>query len=712
MPTSIQTLLKVFDCVALRRTDKYEYQLISETSDWLDAVFTRQQGQLLLTEQDACIFLADFLIDAEEFWDKGAEGTLRSGIWTEERQLNSNQLTHLHLEASAATFDGEKLLIIKNLELYYKEKQATLQKARELESSNEALIKQHDYVKERLDALLQDSRNLQDVLDMVSAAINNANLGVLITDVKMVPTIQNPSLNELFEVDRNAEPSNKSAKILFTLIDQQFPEFERMINTKRNYEGELYWLNTPYFMKWLKLSMHPIRNGKNKVTHWLFLLSDVTRIKHLQQQNQQLALYDRLTELPNRQFFWQMLDNMTSLDAPFYILYIDINRFKYINDVYGHTAGDELLATLTERFSAVIKKKDILARIGGDEFALILYGISDYKECQHVAKELIATASDPITTDTLNEVRISVSLGAASYPSDARAVECLMKYADLAAFHAKNSNKNSICFFSDELQQKVYHRIEMENALRLAIENGEFQLFFQPMLDVQSGEVLKAETLLRWPVGNDRWISPADFIPIAEESGLIIPLGRWVFHQACIYLKRLEDLGFNVRISINLSPKQFNDKRLTEFINDTLKLTQANPKAIELEITEGVLISDFEKMQHSLDNFKNRGISISIDDFGTGYSSLAYLKKLPIDNLKIDRSFVKDVVTDDNDKTIVLAIIAMAHQLRLDVVAEGVETSEQQQFLEHNQCDTIQGFVFSRPSNFEDFCQFLRDKFN
>lgn len=711
MRANSPSILKALNCIAFERIDENIYELTGLNVPWLNYIVEQVEADSRIKSHNMCHFLADFLFDAEAFWAKGEDGSITSGIWTQDSPLGNGEC--IHLEATASLFDNQLLLIVSNCAAHYKEKQNTLQKARELETNNEALLKQHDYIKERLHDVLQGEHGLHNALDVISTTVNNANLGVLVTDLDMAPVIQNAMFDEIFESSHthlNSDVNKSAHNTLFSLIQTQFPEYDRVIQTQTSKEVEIYWVNEPLFMKWLKLSLHPIKNNNEQTTHWLFVVSDITLVKHLQKQNQQLALYDRLTELPNRQFFWQILDNITSLDSPFFVLYLDINRFKYINEVHGHTAGDELLVCLSQRFKSILNKEDILARIGGDEFAVVLYGVSSISACQKMADKLIETACTPVTTQSLKSVSISLCVGAVGYPQNANTSENLMKFADLAAFNAKTSSKNTVSFFSNHLQSEALRKIALENAIREAIENENFQLYFQPMLDVSSGKVLKAETLLRWQHSEDKWISPEEFIPIAEESGLIVPLGKWVFKRACEYLKQLEVFGFDVRISINLSPKQFSDRKLLDFINETLTETQVDPSNIELEITEGVLISDFEKMLSSLESFRQRGITISIDDFGTGYSSLAYLKKLPIDNLKIDRSFIKDLDSDDNDKTIILAIIAMAHQLKLAVVAEGVETNEQQDFLESNRCNTIQGYIFSRPMNFYDFCHFLKQK--
>jgi EAL domain-containing protein (putative c-di-GMP-specific phosphodiesterase class I) len=362
----------------------------------------------------------------------------------------------------------------------------------------------------------------------------------------------------------------------------------------------------------------------------------------------------------------------------------------------------------------------MIAKIGGTEFAVIMeinhlhtqVSSQDKVQCVKFAKEMISASCLPFYLSSGHKCEIGLNVGAAAFPKDTNSAEELMKYADLAVYAAKKKTVSSIEFYSKKLEDASRKRIEMEDALRNAITNQEFELFLQPILDLVSGKIIKAEALIRWHHPNGYLIPPDEFIPLAEQTGLIIPIGKWVIKEACVILNRLSVKHEDIKLSINLSPRQISDRQLFEFIKNSIHKAQVNPQRLELELTEGVLIDNYDKVHYLLDEVRKLGMSVSIDDFGTGYSSLSYLQKLPIDRLKIDRSFIKELNENskDSDGAIILAVIAMAHSLKLEVIAEGVETVLQKDFLKQNNCNVAQGFLFSHPIPCDDFCDLLEDQ--
>lgn len=700
MQQSLIQALGIIDCSILKRIGKNHFEVLHSNTDWFAELVPEAQAKSTFEFSGDSAYLQDFLIDAEEFWQIGNAGQIQSGIWSEQTPERI-----LRLEAIAAVANGERFLVISNLQQEYERQQKTLQVARELLLSNDKILAQHEYVHERLDALLNEKENLQDIQAPIQQAIDNATFGVMIVDASLNPVNQNPAIFDLFELAQN-DTEQHPLDIVLSLFEKQFPEFDRVFATASRWNGELFWHKPPHTSKWLQLAIYPVLDEHKSVKHWLFIVSDVTRLKYLLQTNEKLTLYDGITSLPNRQFFWQSLEQQIKSQKAMYVLYLDVKHFKRVNELHGHRAGDDLLVQITKRIQPLLSQDDMFARVGGDEFAIIHQAASP-EDCKDLASRLISAIEIPFYTESQQKCMVGLNIGAAHFPRDASNAEDLMKFADLAVYEAKKKAKSAIMFYSLELKEASRKRLELEAALRDAIENNQFELFLQPMLNLETGEVIKAEALLRWHLPDGQMAMPDDFIPVAEQCGLIVPIGKWVIARACEMLNVLKRYHDTLKLSVNLSPRQVSDRYLFDFIQSAVEMSDINPALLELELTEGVLVDNYDKVQLLLDEVRNMGISVAIDDFGTGYSSLSYLKSLPIDHLKIDRSFVQDLDTDENDKAIVLAVIAMAHSLKLGVIAEGVENEKQREFLKLNHCDTAQGYLFSKPVPFDQFCEQL-----
>jgi diguanylate cyclase (GGDEF)-like protein len=714
MDASLLTTLGLLDCVIFRRVSTTEFEVMHKAGNWLNELLPETVDAKVFSFEHNSAYLEDFLIDAENLWKTNKDGRIESGLWSE--QL-STQL--IRLEASAVLKDSQCYLIVNKLDAKYRQKQQTLQIARELLLSTDRISAQHDYLHARLEELLNEPNRAVTAKQLVSQALAQTDLAVAILDADLHLLNSNPALRSLFD-NTNIEISLPPDKLLLELFRTQYPECERIFSTASSWTGEIYWLNPPQQGKWLKLSVHPIKNDTQKVQNWLLSVSDVTQVKYLLKRNEKLTHFDALTDLPNRQYFWQQLENKIQQNRPFYLLYLDIKQFKRINELHGHLVGDEVIKDLSKRLNTLTHVNDMIAKIGGTEFAVIMelnhshsqISSQDQVQCIKFAEELIAASCLPFYLSSGLKCEIGLNVGATAFPKDTNSAEELMKYADLAVYAAKKKAVSSIEFYSKELVDASRRRIEMEDALRNAIDKQEFELFLQPMMDLSNGKIIKAEALIRWHHPNGDLISPDEFIPLAEQTGLIIPIGKWVIKEACAILKRLGAQGKEITISINLSPRQVSDRLLFEFIKDSIHKAQINPQHLELELTEGVLIDNYDKAHYLLDEVRKLGISVSIDDFGTGYCSLAYLQKLPIDRLKIDRSFVKEINenSQDSDGAIILAVIAMAHSLKLEVIAEGVETILQKDFLKQHNCNVAQGFLFSRPIPYDDFCKLLEQQ--
>ncbi|WP_078411649.1 putative bifunctional diguanylate cyclase/phosphodiesterase [Priestia abyssalis] len=414
-----------------------------------------------------------------------------------------------------------------------------------------------------------------------------------------------------------------------------------------------------------------------------------------------MAYHDSLTNLPNRRFFEEKLvksiEQVKKHDNKLAVFFFDFDRFKNINDSLGHAFGDVLLCKAAERMLGCLKEKAVISRLGGDEFTIILEEMQHHDEALTLANKIKQTISQPFIINN-QEIHITTSIGISIYPDHGHRAEDLIKYADTAMYCAKETGKNNIQFYTQEMNESVSKKVTLEAALRKAIEKEEFSIYYQPQIHIQSNELIGVEALIRWNVPKLGAVPPAEFIPFAEETGLIVPIGEWVLKTSCQQLKLWHDQGFeSLKLSVNLSSLQFQSENLVELIEEVIEDTRINPAFLELEVTESVAMFNEEQVINQLHELKKRGISIAIDDFGTGYSSLSYLKKFPVDTLKIDQSFIRDVLTNDSDRALVSGIISMAQSMNFKVIAEGVETHQHLSHLVALKCDGAQGYLFSKP---------------
>jgi diguanylate cyclase (GGDEF)-like protein/PAS domain S-box-containing protein len=425
-----------------------------------------------------------------------------------------------------------------------------------------------------------------------------------------------------------------------------------------------------------------------------------------------IATHDSLTDLPNRSLFNERLRHAlhqgTRYSRGIAVMFIDMDRFKVVNDSLGHSAGDRLLQDSANRLAECLRESDTVARLGGDEFVVMIENFTAPKDAIAVAQKVLVSLARPFFVDG-QEFLMSASIGISTFPDDGKDAETLLKNADIAMYRAKDQGRNNYQFYSAQMNKHTFERLAMESSLRRAVERNEFLLHYQPKLDLRTGAIAGVEALVRWQHPDWGMVSPAQFIPLAEETGLIVQIGEWVLKAACEQNKRWRDQGIPpLRVAVNLSARQFAQKTLLSDIAKTIAQSGLTPDCLELEITESLVMTNPEHATETLQKLKAMGISLSIDDFGTGYSSLAYLKRFPIDCVKIDRSFIKDIPTEADDMAITKGVIALGHSLRLKVVAEGVETVEQQDFLRSNSCDEMQGYLFSKPLPAEEMTALLK----
>jgi diguanylate cyclase (GGDEF)-like protein/PAS domain S-box-containing protein len=442
-------------------------------------------------------------------------------------------------------------------------------------------------------------------------------------------------------------------------------------------------------------------------------LQDVTDRRRAEERIRALAYYDTLTGLPNRQLFNEQLQfslgSAQRHNRMVAVVFLDIDRFKRINDTHGHSAGDEVLKQVAERLREGVRDYDAivrhaqdsvgttLARLGGDEF---IFSFSDLQRAEDAAKaanRLLKLLDPPVAVGD-SEIFITASLGIALAPADGSDIETLIKNAESAMYVAKSDGGNGVRFYDNSMNASAFKRLSLENSLRRALERHEFELHYQPQVNIESGQVIGAEALIRWRHPDIGMVSPAEFIPVAEESGLIAAIGDWVMREACRQNRAWQEAGLpDLRVAVNLSARQFRQEQLLREVEAVLRDARLDPKYLELEITEGAVMQHAAESIKTLHAMKEMGLHIAVDDFGTGYSSLSYLRRFPIDLLKIDRSFINEVVQNPDDAAITSTIIAMARSLRLAIVAEGVETVEQLEFLKRNGCQVVQGYLFSKP---------------
>ncbi|WP_372870856.1 putative bifunctional diguanylate cyclase/phosphodiesterase [Shewanella sp.] len=547
-------------------------------------------------------------------------------------------------------------------------------------------------------SLINPMRQIQ----IAKSALGSIDEGIIITDSNGVIIDVNPKFSELTGLSKQTLVDHKFC--LTTILadsDIQSDEIMQAVATNKTWSGEVEINSTSGISVDILLNIYTIIESDPKLNATVFLLRDMTELKAKQHAIEHMAFHDELTGLPNRSNFEHQLNRdiriAKRLNCSLALMFIDLDDFKSVNDSLGHEMGDQLLIEVAQRFSHRIRESDMLARIGGDEFVVIANAFSGQHDYAVLAEELISLASKPVKLDD-RELYVGASIGIALYPDNGSTVSNLLKQADTAMYRAKKQGRNRVCFYSAEQDEKSYARIALEAELRQAIESGSFELHYQPKIDLKTRQYVGFEALLRWKKSEGNYVSPLEFIPFAEERGLIIPIGRWVVKET---LRQLNDwqqrLDANICISFNLSPIQFYDTEFIPFLRNEILTSSLDPGTIEIEITESTLIHNMEYSIQVLTELKQIGLNISIDDFGTGYSSLSYLKLLPIDCLKIDRSFIVEIDHSEKDSAITSTIVSLANSLQLTVVVEGIERQTQVDHLTHMGCTIAQGYLFSKP---------------
>ncbi|MFT3848309.1 MAG: EAL domain-containing protein [Propionivibrio sp.] len=562
-----------------------------------------------------------------------------------------------------------------------------------------------------------ERRRTEEQLKLAFEAIKHSGEGILVTDAEHRILSANPAFEAMtgYRTDEiiGAEPSVIS-------LGESGPEQEVALVMREALATTGYWQGEVWnrrrsgegYPGWLGVSV--VHDADNRPKYYIYIFSDITERKEAQKRIEYLAHHDALTGLPNRLL---LCDRMAQAQAQAHrmqsrvaLMFLDLDRFKTINDSLGHPVGDALLKEIVERLKGCVRESDTISRQGGDEFIILLNDVRDGEAIARVADKIHQRMADPIVlgSHTLNT---SFSIGIAIYPDDGSDFDTLLQKADTAMYHAKEAGRNSHRFFTEQMNRRVVEHLSLETSLRRALDNKEFVLHYQPQMDLGEGRIVGVEALVRWNHPEQGLISPARFIPVAEDSGLIVPLGAWVLSEACRQARAWQDAGLPpIVVAVNLSAVQFRRPDLVNTVINALVLSDLDSQWLELELTESILIQDAEATLDTVRRLKSLGIKLSVDDFGTGYSSLTYLKRFAVDKLKIDQSFVRDLVSDPDDAAIVRAIIQMAHSLKLKTIAEGVESEELANLLRIFHCDEIQGYWLARPMSAEQMEAFLRER--
>lgn len=701
MDIHLLNALGITDCAIFKSTTSL--QCLTPDVSWLHKIVSLDDDDKIKPDAFSSIFLNDFMTDANEIWRSDNINTLSSGFWTE---ANKNQV--LRLEALAINSGkGEHFLVIKNVESQYEEKQKTLQAARELLLSHHEIVGQHEYIRQRLDKTLLKNKNYEKLVPPIKQAIHHLETGVVILDKDRETVLDNKSARLLLSCSRE---SNSSDRLQHLLEDVSVPDtfLPTLIEKRSAWQGELYWQPTENYEVWLQVTIHPVIHD-NELTHWVYLLTDISHIRNKEESVLSATGMDSLTKIANRNFFNSYVQKLVQEDVKFALFIIDIREFKKINEKLGYHSGDEILKSFASRLQGFVGNSGFIARMGSNEFSIVkrtdtFSGVNPLDYAQDMKKKLVNTYTSLHGTES----NLGINIGIACYPEHGEQANVLLRHADIALQIAKFQGKNVILEYSEMLQRQHQSMSELESKLRTAIENNQLALFLQPIVDLQTGKIVKCEALARWKTEDGSYIPPDVFIPIAERTELIFPFGEWLVEEACNAIDKLTEANLDIRLAINISGRQVTDLVLLHQIQSSLKRRAIDPRHLSIELTESVFIDSLDTVSVLLNELRSMGITISIDDFGTGFSSLVYLKKLPIDELKIDRSFVSDLEENTDDQAIIQAILGLAKNLNISIIAEGVETQEQQTFLVDNACTYAQGYYFDRPMSISDFVEKLR----
>lgn len=572
---------------------------------------------------------------------------------------------------------------------------------------------EHVYVQELRQALAERDHALrlsQRNLHLAERVIESSLEGILITDADGIIESVNPAFTQLTGYSAE-EAIGQTPAILSSGRHSEgfYAEMWRLIQEDGHWQGEVWNRRKNGEVYPELLTIAAIRDEDGTLTHYAALFSDISELKENEERIRNLAYYDPLTNLPNRRLFHDRLSvaiaHAHRSNTKLAVLFVDLDRFKRINDSLGHAVGDQLLQEVTRRLKAAVREDDTVARMGGDEFIILLTEIETIDNVVLVARRIIGLMTQPVELGG-RELIVTCSLGISLYPNDATELEELVQNADTAMYRAKETGRNSYQLYSPTMNVHSLEHLALEVALRKALEQGELSVHLQPLFSAAEETIASAEALIRWHSPELGWVPPSDFIPLAEETGFIVEIGRFVLQRVCAYLHDWNARGLGgISVAVNVSAIQFRSKRFIEDTREVINQCNIRPGQLCFELTESMLVEDAVDNLRTMKALREMGIHLAVDDFGTGYSSLNYLRRFPIDKLKIDRAFIRDIDKNDQDAALVEAVIGLGHSLGLKVVAEGVEREKQLRLLQHSGCDYIQGFYYSAAVEHEPFTQ-------
>ena len=698
-------IIQELGVAALAKQNSGEFKLLNKKCPWFLKLL--KSLDCPISEQSSCIeyhalcesfpFVENFLLDAEDAWNRVDPKTIRSGIWTE---LDSTNNEH-QLEARAFNIEGEAILLIENHTPAFYKYQGVYQKARDIALLNEKLICELNLRQRQLQNEIERHILQSNSIQQVADSIQGHTSAVMICQPNGDVEVINKALVDIYQLDQG--DGLKRVSLLDQWIkeaERVYPELKRVIEKGSYWEGEFESKNASGINRWVRLTIGPIKEQDGSVSHYVCVANDISEFRSMNADNGAEHGYDLTTHLPNRRHFWQHINNMAESsqysEYGMALMYIDLDYFKRVNDDLGHQAGDFLLSTIATRISRCAKYHDFVAHLGGDEFVVVMQHIETMEQLQIVADRILAAIKEPLFVNE-QSILMSASIGIATNFDNQFEPTDLVRQADLAMYAAKELGKGQARFYEAHMERNIPHKLQRERELVDALERQEFILHYQPQISISGKESLRVEALIRWQHPDYGLLAPADFIAIAEESGLIIPIGAWVLEQACHAGADLISRNQETSIAVNISAKQLKHPDFYKTLAQSLAKSTFPASLLELEITESCFLEDMNVVIDLLNKIRQLGVTIALDDFGTGFSSLNYLRKLPVDYLKIDRSFIQELQIDHESQAITASVINLAQELNIRIIAEGVETQEQFEFLQHRHVNFVQGFLFYKP---------------
>lgn len=696
-------IVSALDVIAFEPKDDHVFIAISKVNAWFTDLYRHcyLEGSLL-TDTDAYElplafpFVDHFLYEANILWKANKDGQCKSGIWTEDGKAGPCML-----EAIAVQSEGQSYLLLTNHTETFSQRQQVYQKAREIALTNEKLIVELNHRQRSLQAQIESHLKHEASLSAISQSIDSNSSAVMICQPDGSIEVFNKALIDIYQIEEDDRLRRSSLLDRWLKeAEQTYPEIKRVVQSGLRWEGEFESLDSTGNSKWIRLAIGPVHDKKGYVNHYVCVANDLSEYLHISNsESGSVSEYDFTTHLPNRRYFWRKITSCIDNNEAPTLLYIDIDFFKTVNEKVGHEAGDKLLGAMASRISRSVKRTDFVAHLGGDEFVVIIKGDNVTDNLPTICDRILGNIREPLTL--LNDtICVTASIGYAERKQNETASE-LLKHADTAMFAAKELGRDHARCYSPDLDRRLnaFHHREYE--IRQGIEQKEFELYFQPQVSMTTNLGFRLEVLTRWNHPERGLVSPVDFIPVAESSGLIVPLGEWILRTACLQGNSLLSENIPANIAVNISAKQLKHPAFYEMLTKVLEETGYPRERLELEITESAFLDDMDKAIQLLDRIRLLGVSLSLDDFGSGFSSLNYLRRLPVDYLKIDRSFIQELPSDRESQIITSSVISLAHTLEKRVIAEGVETEGQLNFLNQKGCDYIQGFYFYKPLRYE-----------